>query len=299
MPSQVDKTLSIVFMVEPGALETQAHLLVYSILQNCLDAFQMIAYCRSHLIQSIQPTTIEMLKASNVRLVPITNPFEDGYGAGNKIEVSRIERSTDWTINLDTDTILVRPASILSQAEENTVCVCPTNRNGWTSSNGIWLELYNSFGLELPADDFLMTGGTRGYPFYNAGMVMFSGNTFGEIWKQTALSIDANPKIRKKRPWLDQISMPVAIERTPGQSVKILHRRWNDSPDYAGDETALLHYHRPRRLTVTGHMPQADKIIAKSASDYKTFKDIIKLYASAGVSPNEKALQFEVKPKSE
>jgi hypothetical protein len=287
------QTISTIFMVEPGPLEAQAHLLIHSLIINCLDDFQMIAYCRAHLADKLQPETIELLDSKGVQLVQIESPFEEAYGAGNKIVIAGLERETDWTVILDTDTFLARPSRFLSQAAKDCICVRPETRNAWSENDEVWASLFGIFDLERPPKNVTLTYGAVSYPFFNAGMVMFSGNQFGSVWMDTCLAIDASDRIRKKRPWLDQISLPVAIERTKGQSLKIVDEGWNDSADVATENTALLHYHRPRRLIVTGNMPLADAIMKQSGSEYKNFLQVVHAYKNTGVNLFSKAINFD------
>lgn len=55
-------------------------------------------------------------------------------------------------------------------------------------------------------------------PYFNAGMIgfperSFQGKRFAEIWYETALIIDEIEGLHKRRPYLDQMSLPPTIQK--------------------------------------------------------------------------------------
>jgi hypothetical protein len=71
---------------------------------------------------------------------------------------------------------------------------------------GSWAYLYNRYlGTGLPSKIYL-GGSTVSYPYFNAGLVSFDQDTgFGNSWLDLACQIDYDPKVKDKRPWLDQL----------------------------------------------------------------------------------------------
>jgi len=113
------------------------------------------------------------------------------------------------------------------------------------------------FGLEIPDWRVRLIKGRRRVvlPYFNAGVVGFvekgnpAGMRFPDVWFDTATKIDANPLIGGKRPWLDQISLPVAAARMGGR-VEVLSDLDNFSPYRLNsqaklNDVRLFHYRMP------------------------------------------------------
>ena len=86
-------------------------------------------------------------------------------------------------------------------------------------------------------------------PYFNAGFISVKdGDTFATTWIDTARRIDESRWVTNKRPWLDQIAIPVVFARL-GWEVEELGVAFNypghlmpldESPPY------FVHYHWPR-----------------------------------------------------
>jgi hypothetical protein len=102
-------------------------------------------------------------------------------------------------------------------------------------------------------------GRSNSWPYFNAGFVAFPDRPeaegqprFADRWVETALDLDHNCRIGGKRPWLDQISLPLTLARF-GYATEVLGETWNYSlarrKDYAQTpEVHVYHYHRFRYL---------------------------------------------------
>ena len=121
---------------------------------------------------------------------------------------------------------------------------------------GCWAYLYNRYlGTCLPSKIYLV-GGTVSYPYFNAGLVSFDQDTgFGNSWLDLACQIDYDPKVKDKRPWLDQIVLPIAAYKStyrdsyPG--VFALEEKYNYNPDQMKDDESAIcvyHYHAMARI---------------------------------------------------
>ncbi|NVO57051.1 hypothetical protein HW561_14745 [Rhodobacteraceae bacterium B1Z28] len=253
----------------------------------------MHAHCRHDRINRLQPETISLLQANDVELLSISNPFHDGYPAGNKIAGAALEREAQFSVFLDTDSFLIRETSFLDIAEPGKICLCPETRNAWTNRPRVWRRVYAQFGLPKPTPDLQLLLGDLSHPFFNAGMVLFPSGDFGKLWLDTALNIDEMEGIHGRRPWLDQISLPVAVARLGDGALKIVDRAWNDTPDIPNEDTRLLHYHRPRRLRVRGKMHLADVVFKASDSAFASYADVIAFYSGKDVVADAKALNFK------
>ena len=88
-------------------------------------------------------------------------------------------------------------------------------------------------------------------PYYNAGVIAVrDGDSLAEAWLDTAQRIDSAARIGPKRPWLDQIALPVAAARL-GWRVRPLGEVFNypcHLAELGRDLPYLAHYHWPSIL---------------------------------------------------
>ena len=85
------------------------------------------------------------------------------------------------------------------------------------------------------------------HPYFNAGMVATTeAAALAPLWAQTCRRIDAMADVNPRRPWLDQIALPLAAAR-----LGLVTRSLGDSWNYPAHirpllgEPALVHYHQP------------------------------------------------------
>lgn len=270
---QSSKHLKIFFIVEPGPLEVQAHLLVASLLLNCRDAFSLQAFCRTERMAGLQAETLQFLSDCGVRLQAIDNDFHDGYPAGNKLIAAGAVSDADWFLFLDTDMVMIRPASILAEAEDGKVAMCLDTINGWSEQPSQWQMVYGAFGLPVPDEVISYPHGNTGPPLFNAGLILFPGagperRHFGWHWLKTARALDALPGLARKRPWLDTIAILPTIGRFPQFGPTRLSRVWNNTTSLARDDAKIIHYHGLRQIKEFGWLDRVDAILGASRSPY-------------------------------
>ncbi len=270
---QTGKRLKIFFIVEPGPLEVQAHLLVASLVLNCRDDFVLHSFCRAERIAGLQAETLAFLSDQSVELTPIVNDFLDGYPAGNKLIAADAVSGADWFLFLDTDMVMMRPASILAEAEAGRVAMCLDTINGWSSKPEQWKLLFGSFGQEVPDEVISYPHGNTGPPMFNAGLVLFpadlvDGRHFGQLWLETAKTLDALPDIEAKRPWLDTISLLPTFARFPQFGPTRMSSAWNNTASLAQEDVVILHYHGIRQIKKYDLLEKVDQVLAASPSRF-------------------------------
>ncbi|MCP5021999.1 MAG: sulfotransferase [bacterium] len=89
-------------------------------------------------------------------------------------------------------------------------------------------------------------------PYYNAGFVVVPSNVdFGRVLLEMCLAIDADPQVKNKRPWLDQIALPLVVQKL-NLEVGLLGETHNFPlhlrPIDESDRPVFCHYHSPRQL---------------------------------------------------
>lgn len=249
--------LTFYFIVEGRKLEAQALFLADSLRQHHPDEHQIIAYVPERYIADLSPFTRAFLTDRRVKITPLATPegtWRRPYPHGNKILATAEPRSTRHSIFLDTDMCLCRPLDFPPDADDNTIHVVPEGVRTWGADLSHWQRAYAFFDLPFPEDRVrLVRWGKKEFvPYFNAGFVAFpeaeitDGKRFGELWLDTAQDFDFNAKIRPKRPWLDQITLPLTIKRF-GMEYNVLPDAYNFSTKnrkYRGERPYVAHYHR-------------------------------------------------------
>ena len=267
--------LTVFFMVEPGPLEAQAHLLVASLMVHCRDLFTMVGFCRHDRIDDLHPETHSFLALNGVALRSIENTFEDGYPAGNKLIAASAVQADGWAVFMDTDMCLVRDTSFMSVAVADRPAVCLDSVTGWAHNDGDYQAVANALGFAQFPPKQRLWGGTTAHPTYNAGLLLFppaarGGKDFGQRWLENALIIDAAEEVGHKRPWLDTIALAGSIAKE--RHFRPLPLEWNCTTRMADAQTRILHYHGLRQIRGYGWTERVSAILAASPSPYDSFQ---------------------------
>jgi hypothetical protein len=270
--------LTIFFMVESGPLELQAHRLIASLEVNCADNYRLVAFCRDDRVDDLNPATKNFLASTHTELRTLTKSFADGYPAGNKLIAASLVKASGWSIFMDTDMMLVRPTSFMSQAAGRRVSLCVDTVNGWTKSDAQWDALPNNLGMATLGHKIFLRDGATSFPLYNAGLVLFppagrSTSDFGQAWLETSLKLDVDAAIENKRPWLDTIALAACVIRD--QSARPISEDWNCTTRNATASIRVLHYHGLRQLWQFDWEDRANAILAMSSSPYDTLNDAV------------------------
>ena len=152
--------------------------------------------------------------------------------------------------------LCVNPLSDLDLSTPKAVSMVPEDVPTWGYEGDGWEKVYGHFDLDLPTERVRLVRGRQieYLPYFNAGFVAFpntpmhDGKTFAELWKDTARDIDWNCAVGGKRPWLDQVSLPVTLKRF-GIDYNVLPASYNfftprmQSHPQVKD-AYMLHYHR-------------------------------------------------------
>jgi hypothetical protein len=273
--------LSILFVADGPRLEVQSWLLAASL--ACAHASgpapRIVAYATAAWLPRIGGLTRDLYDACGVELrrLPDAPAWRAPYPHGNKMIAAADRRETARAVFLDTDMICLRPLSEMVHLPPDTIAAAPEGVATWGKDGDRWDRVYAHFGLPYPRDRIRLLRGRRRefVPYFNAGFVAFpdrpdDGETpcFADRWIATALEIDHGCRVGGKRPWLDQISLPVTLARH-GYRTEVLGESWNYSlarrKDLSETRTAhVLHYHRFRYLaTAPVHSDVMDDFYAR------------------------------------
>lgn len=274
--------LTLFFIAEPPEYQYMACHLAASARLHLPSDVELVAYCPAHKLDAIDPATLEVMRRlrCEVRGFEATGRFGPAYPHGNKLLAALEPRATRYSAFMDSDMLFIadtNPADLLAQGQ---IGVVPSTSMRWAPQT-IWDDLYGLFEMPPPQEriEFTRDKRQKALPYFNAGLVVIDeahrnaeGLSFSETWMETAQRIDACPTIDNKRPYLDQMSLPIAIQRAQ-MAWNILPETFNFSiggilrgkPIAPELGVKVLHYRRWKILEESGFRDHARHALAKRA----------------------------------
>lgn len=289
------KSLALFYVADGVRLEKQSWLLAASVAAaHEGDArVRQIAYVGAAHRTEIRDMTHAIYEVCGVELRTLAKPpkWKNPYPHGNKIVAACDDRGATHSIFLDTDMACTKSLAEFMDLDDDTCAAAPEGRPTWGGKNARWTRAYAHFGMEVPKERVKLLRGARleYVPYFNAGFVAFpearheDGRRFGEHWLDTALNFDRNCAIANKRPWLDQITLPLTMKRF-GYKTRVLDQMHNYSLSHRIDysktpDATILHYHRMRFLFPSPQWPALrDTLIDAMPSK---FRDELDVYIAA------------------
>lgn len=270
---------TIAFVAHGGELETKAALLACSLKQKCHPEIKRIAVI-------IEPTkrwgqisaeAEKVLEETGTEIVFSSNIVDESYPHGNKI--NSLNSIQNEALFLDSDTMMMRPFLTHYSLLDGDAAAKPAEFNTFEQGGGDWKPVYDLFDLDLPKTKILSTISREAMlPYYNAGFIYVKeGSVFSETWVETARRIDQSTKIQNKRPWLDQIALPIVFQRL-NWSVSEANVDLN-FPGHVqklnGHVPYILHYHRPLKIL---EEPRVAQDVLLYISKYEKLKKLMIKY---------------------
>lgn len=254
------RSVTYFFVMDGPDFEVPALLLAQSIRDILGNQPNIVAYVPQEKIGAVHGITrrlLDILRVDTRGFDAHQVDWNPAYPHGNKILASKEPRGTDLSVFLDTDVLCLKRPDFSLVTAQTPLFATSEGVQTWGSDQDNWTAVYDMFDLPVPDWRVRLSKG-RGrivIPYFNAGVVGFveKGNAAGQrlpdLWFDTALAIDANPNIADKRPWLDQIALPVAAARMGGRT-EVLSNLHNFSPyRLKGTEdisdVRLMHYRTP------------------------------------------------------
>ncbi|MCK5719416.1 MAG: sulfotransferase [Thiomargarita sp.] len=267
-----------VFVCQLGELEIKSMLLATSLKQYLSCEYELVVAIPepSSRWGQISKKTYELIKFLDIRIEKITNRIDDNYPIGNKISCLSIDTPAAIIIFLDSDILCLRS---FSPKFKFSVYAKPADLNTFSKDSNQWQTIYNLFQLPLPKAHVLSsTSGELMLPYFNAGVIAVpNGLNFGKIWEETCQKIDATESIKNKRPWLDQIALPVTLKRL-NLDYQCLDERFNypahikPLPTKSENLPFLCHYHW---ANVIRREPILNKLVIKLTKKYPQLVELI------------------------
>jgi hypothetical protein len=156
----------------------------------------------------------------------------------------------------------------------------PADLATFTTDIETWQRIYAAADAVMPQLRIPTTvSGDFTPPYFNAGFIAVQKEIgFGDAWLDCCKRIDANPEIPSKRPWLDQIALPVAV-----QKLCLSYDCLDESYNYPAhlkplDLTRLpyfCHYHFP---AIIRREPALNALVKELAAQYPLIYQTLKAH---------------------
>ena len=211
-------SLTLFFVVEPPTYQYLACYLAASIRRHLAPEVHLVGYCPAHRMPELDPAVTETLRRMRCEVRPMITEgvFDPAYPHGNKIIACQQPRDTDWSGFMDSDILVMRPHDVTRLLVPGHVTCSPAASIHWAPPD-LWDMVYGTFGLPVPEERITLMRDRRRpqVPYYSSGFVIFREDSgFATAWMETAQTLDRVPGLAEcRRPYLDQISLPVSIRR--------------------------------------------------------------------------------------
>lgn len=217
-------SLTVYFIVEPPDYQLMACYLAASLRENFGQDLHLVGYCPEQKLDTVLPDVKEALRRLRVDLrgFKTEGRFDPPYPHGNKLLATLEPRETDFSCFMDSDILCIRPNRVENILRAGHVTLSKAASMNWAPQS-IWDTIYGICGMDLPEERFRLMKQRKGQeriPYFSSGLFSFpeqhrnaEGMTFPQVWMQIAQQLDAAPNLPKKRPYLDQMSLPLAIRK--------------------------------------------------------------------------------------
>lgn len=273
--------LTVFFIVEPPDYQVMACYLAASLREQFGDSVALVGYCpapKLDLVQDVVKTTLAALNCE-VRPFQVEGRFDPPYPHGNKILATMEPRDTEFSCFMDSDILCLRPNAVDNITAPGKVSLTPAAWMGWGDQDS-WQIIYDTVGLPLPTDRIQLMKQKKGkgkVPYFSSGLFSFpehyrtrDGRSFPQVWYDVAQVVDAHADIPHKRPYLDQMTLPLAIQKAgldwnilPDAQHFILGGRARGEPLPTDREIFTVHYRKWPVLKETGLSGLAKMLLEK------------------------------------
>lgn len=218
-----EANLTLFFIVEAPNYQVFACYLAASIKQQFDEPIKLIGYCPAHKLNELDPKAVAILEKMGVeiRTFEAEGKFAPDYPHGNKILACLEPRETPYSGFVDSDVLFLKKNKIENILTPGKVSLTPAASMYW-AQRSLWPMIYGALGMDVPEERIylLRQKGRPKVPYFSSGFFTFPegplpgvGKRFSEVWMDVAQTIDGIEDLENKRPYLDQMSLPVAIKR--------------------------------------------------------------------------------------
>jgi hypothetical protein len=268
--------LTFAYIVEPPDYATMACTLLASIRAHFPATVAAVGYCPAHRMGELSPAVIRAheVMGGEIRPMVTAGMWDDPYPHGNKIIAAMQPRDSEWSAFVDSDVLFLRandPANLIRAGHVS----CSVAASMLWGDQDVWPVIWGAFGLAVPEERVdLMRRGSNVAPYFSAGLVVFperagdGGGRFPDVWYETARAVDRIATLDRRRPYLDQMSLPVAIRRAglgwnilPEEQHYIMGGRLRETALPEDREIFTVHYRNVNNLRRSGLRGRAKALL--------------------------------------
>jgi hypothetical protein len=272
--------LTLIYIVDLPEIQYMACYLLASIREHFPPDVRVIAYCPEHKMADIDPGVIRAHELMRAEIQPLRTEgrWDPAYPHGNKILAAMELRDSQFTAFIDSDVLFLRknrPEALISTGKVG----CAVATSMLWGEQSAWDQIYGVFGMPVPPERVRLSRRSPGKvaPYFNAGLIVFpegpvNDKRFADVWYETATEIDRKTDFPARRPYLDQMSLPVAIRRAgldwnilPEEQHYILGGKLRGEPLPTDREIFTIHYRGMRILKELGLMRQVRGMLRRQA----------------------------------
>lgn len=275
--------LTVFFIVEPPDYEVMACYLAASLREQFGDQVALVGYCPDIKLDQVSPNVKEVLRRMGCEVRPFVaeGRFSPAYPHGNKILATMEPRDTEFSAFFDSDILCLLPNQVENIIKADSVSLTPAASMNWGKTDD-WDRIYAACGMEIPEERIKLmrqSGARQRIPYFSSGLFSFpeqyrspDGRSFPQVWMDIAQTIDAHPDVPGKRPYLDQISLPLAIQKSglkwnilPEEQHFILGGKLRGDALPQDREIFTVHYRKLKVLKETGLTATSRKMLKRQA----------------------------------
>jgi len=241
--------VNIVFVCQKGELELKSILLAWSLRKSHGKNIQLYAAIPNY--KDWADISEETKKLFGVFFVDVKHfipIFGEAYAIGNKISALGLLPSNEPGCFLDSDMLSLSAWDIDDVLAGKVSAAKPADLGTWGDLLA-WERVYARAAMPVPERRVRLTvSRTLSLPYFNAGFVATQNPIeLAAQWREYAALLNSKAAgIENKYPWLDQISLPIAIQKigtwyslTEFYNFPAHLRALNDS------DIGMCHYHSP------------------------------------------------------
>ncbi|MDE3080935.1 MAG: hypothetical protein KGI94_12975 [Paracoccaceae bacterium] len=259
-------SLTLIYIVEPPDYQVMACTLLASIREFFPQA-QAIGYCPEHRMGDLHPAVFKAheMMGAEIRPMKTLGMWDDPYPHGNKILACRERRDTAFSAFVDSDVLFLRPNVPENLCRPGHVSCSVAASMQWAGQE-VWDTIYGAFDMPVPTERIrlMRQPGRPVVPYFSSGLVAFpedevNGKRFADVWYDTARQLDRVETLENRRPYLDQMTLPLAIRRAglawnilPEEQHYILGGRLRGQDLPTDREIFTVHYRSQKVLREVG-----------------------------------------------
>lgn len=266
--------LTFAYIVEPPVYQIYACTLLASIRTQFGDDVDAIGYCPEHRMAELHPAVLKAheMMGSEVRPMRTEGMWDEPYPHGNKIIAAMQPRDSAYSAFVDSDVLFIRPNDPAHLCHPGQVACSAAASMQWAGQE-IWQVIYGALDMPVPTERIrlMRRSGREVVPYFSAGLVVFpedGPSRFPDVWYDTARRLDRVEEIPKRRPYLDQQSLPLAIARAgltwaeiPEDHHYILGGKMRGKPLPDRESILTVHYRNNDVLREVGLHKQGQRML--------------------------------------